>query len=73
MADNHLLATPIEHARTNVSKAFRAFSEVGDGVVSILDPQYGAGDCPRNHQSARVKEVDGKKFITKIAIKVQWA
>ena len=48
MADNPFAGDPYKACRTNVSESFcKAFSEVGDGVVSILDPQYGAGDCPR--------------------------
>ncbi|GIS40207.1 MAG: hypothetical protein Ct9H90mP13_00530 [Pseudomonadota bacterium] len=74
MADNPFAGDPYRACRTNVSESFcKAFSEVGDGVVSILDPQYGAGDCPRESSIGLAKEVDGKKFITKIAIKVQWA
>ena len=48
MADNPFAGDPYKACRTNVSESFcKAFSEVGDGVVSILDPQYGVGDCSR--------------------------
>ena len=49
MADNPFAGgDPYKACRTNVSESFcQAFSEVGDGVVSIIDPKYGEGDCSR--------------------------
>ena len=48
MADNPFAGDAYKACRNNVSEKFcQAFSEVGDGVVSILDPEYGEGDCPR--------------------------
>jgi len=48
MADNPFAGDPYKACRTNVSESFcEAFAEVGDGVVTILDPQFGSGDCPR--------------------------
>lgn len=49
MADNPFAGDAYKACRTNVSEGFcDVFSEVGDGVVSIVDPQYGFGDCPRD-------------------------
>ena len=70
----HLLATPIEHAEPMFQKAFAKLFlklEMASCLFSIQN--MGLETAQGNHQSARAKEVDGKKFITKIAIKVQWA
>ena len=48
-ADNPFAGDAYKACRTNVSENFcQAFSEVGDGVVDILEPEYGEGDCPRD-------------------------
>jgi hypothetical protein len=49
LADNPFAGgDPFPACRTHVSESFcQAFSVVGDGVVSIIVPLYGGGDCSR--------------------------
>ena len=48
MADNPFAGEPYKACRTNVSEEFcMHYPEVGDGMVSILEPAYSEGDCPR--------------------------
>ena len=54
MADNPFAGDPYKACRTNVSESFcKAFSEVGDGVVSTFSIHNMALETAQgNHQSA---------------------
>ena len=46
-ADNPFADT-YQACRTNITaNACMGLAEEGDGMVTILDPEYGEGDCPR--------------------------
>ena len=48
MSDNPFAGDPYKACRTNVSESFCAsYPDVGDGMVTIMDPVYAEGDCPR--------------------------
>ena len=74
MADNPFAGDPYKACRTNVSESFcKAFLKLEMASCLFSIHNMALETAQGNHQSARAKEVDGKKFITKIAIKVQWA
>ena len=65
-ADNPFADT-YQACRTNITAdACMGLAEEGDGMVTILDPEYGEGDCQEKHLSDLANEGVGKKSITKV-------